>query len=78
MSLSLGHPNVRLLLTGYTPVFLEDGLHALMHLDHGIYFYPGRLGWLSGAHSEENIAHTLAVARTVMEELVAEGLPGAG
>ena len=42
-------------------------------LKHGIYFYAGRLGWLSGAHGGDDIGYTLNAMRTVIEEMQDQG-----
>lgn len=43
-------------------------------LKQGIYFYAGRLGWLSGAHGGDDIGYTLNAMRSVIEEMQAEGV----
>lgn len=43
-------------------------------LNHGIHFYAGRLGFLSGVHGGDDIGYTLNSIRAVIEELQAEGL----
>ena len=43
-------------------------------LKRGIYFYAGRLGWLSGAHGGDDIGYTLNAMRDVIEEMQTEGL----
>ena len=38
-------------------------------LDHGVHFFAGRLGFLSGAHGNDDIGYTLNAIKTVLEEL---------
>ena len=43
-------------------------------LNHGIHFFSGRLGFLSGAHGDDDIGYTLNSIRFVLEELRNEGI----
>ncbi len=55
----------------------DQNLPVLLHrrlLQHGIYFYCGRLGWLSAVHSGDDIGYTLDVMGTVVDEMIQEGL----
>ncbi len=51
---------------------LINELHSRV-LKRGIYFYQGRLGWLSSAHSGDDIGYTLDIFGTVVDEMVEEG-----
>lgn len=50
---------------------LITALHRRL-LDHGIYFYCGRLGFLSAAHGEDEIGFTLGAIETVLREMKAQ------
>ncbi len=56
----------------------EDADHELIRdlhqrlLAHGIYFYGGRLGFLSAAHASDDIGLTLGAFKTVLEEMAGE------
>ena len=39
----------------------------------GLYFYQGRLGWLSAAHSGDDIGYTLDIFGTIVDEMIDEG-----
>jgi glutamate-1-semialdehyde 2,1-aminomutase len=57
----------------------EDADHALivrLHerlLAHGIYFYSGRLGFLSAAHSGDDIGYTLDAMAECVDRMLADG-----
>jgi len=53
----------------------DQGLINELHqrlLAHGIYFYCGRLGFLSTAHSDDDIGLTLGAFETVLQEMSSE------
>ncbi len=55
----------------------DQNLSVLLHrrlLQRGIYFYCGRLGWLSAVHSGDDIGYTLDVMGTVVDEMIEEGI----
>lgn len=54
----------------------DEALITAVHqrlLTRGLYFYSGRLGWLSAAHSGDDIGYTLDTFGTVVDEMIDEG-----
>jgi len=55
----------------------DQNLTLILHerlLNHGIHFFAGRLGFLSGAHGKDDIGYTLNAIKTVLEELRNDGV----
>ena len=42
-------------------------------LERGLYFYRGRLGWLSAVHSGDDIGYTLDIIGAAVDEMIDEG-----
>ncbi|MEM7543102.1 MAG: aspartate aminotransferase family protein [Pseudomonadota bacterium] len=54
----------------------DQGLVTELHqrvLGRGLYYYAGRLGFLSGAHTGDDVGYTLDTIGDVLDEMIAEG-----
>ena len=53
----------------------QDAIRTLHErlIKHGIYFYAGRLGFLSGAHGGDDVGYTMNAMRSVIEEMQDQG-----
>ena len=55
---------------------VDQGLITELHrraLARGLYFYRGRLGWLSAVHSGDDIGYTLDIISAVVDEMIEDG-----